>query len=39
VSRRSWKAEAGDNLSPEEQHRVLQAARSIDMYVSSVLLS
>jgi malate dehydrogenase len=37
VSRHGWKADAGDNLSPEEQHRVLQAARSIHMYVSSVL--
>jgi malate dehydrogenase len=39
VSRQGWRADAADSLSPEEQHQVLQAARSIDMYVSSVLLS
>jgi malate dehydrogenase len=39
VSRQGWEADAGDSLSPEEQYRVLQAARSIDMYISSVLLS
>jgi hypothetical protein len=39
VSRHGWKVDAGDSLSPEEQRRVLQAARSIDMYVSSVFLN
>jgi len=39
VSRHGWKVDAGDRLSSEEQQRVLQAARSIDAYVSSVLLS
>jgi malate dehydrogenase len=37
MSCHGWKVDAGYSLSPEEQDRVLQAARSIDMYVSSVL--
>ena len=39
VSRRGWTVDAVGSLSPEERQRVLQAARSIDMYVSSVLPS
>jgi malate dehydrogenase len=39
VSRHGWRVDAGDSLSAEEQHQVLQAARSIDIYVSSVLRS
>lgn len=39
VSRHGWKPDARENLSPQEQQGVLQAARSIDTYVSSVLLS
>ncbi len=38
VSRHGWKVDAGESLSPEEQHQVLQAARSIDTYISSVIL-
>jgi malate dehydrogenase len=39
VSCHGWKVDAGGSLSPEEQHQVRQAARSIDTYVSSVLVS
>jgi malate dehydrogenase len=39
VSRRGWKADGGDSLLPEEQYQVLPAAKSIDTYVSSVMLS
>jgi malate dehydrogenase len=39
VSRHGWRVDAGGSLSPGEQHQVLQAAKSIDTYVSNVLLS
>jgi malate dehydrogenase len=39
VGRHGWKVDTGDSLSSDERNQVLQAAKSIDMYVSSVLLS
>lgn len=39
MSRHGWRAGAGDTLSLEEQDRVIQAATSIDKYVSDVVRS